>query len=246
MKKIFAALIAAILVISSVATAFATENPTFILGKAAFQNEGDSAVMTIKAENFSAVSVIQFTVLYDSTKLELQNVSDGNGDYLKNVIIGAAKNGFNDATVSYVEPGKINVIWDVQGNVSLDEVVLEFEFVSIKEGSFIEGLDIYSEDIYVKYDVMNGNGEFEKLENIDVDIVEEVITVGIVGDVDDDGYVTSMDASFVLQKVANLDVEIDITAADVDGDGYVTSMDASFILQYVANIIDSFPAESNN
>ena len=54
-----------------------------------------------------------------------------------------------------------------------------------------------------------------------------------------------MDASFVLQKVAAMDVDINTDAADVDGSGYIDSMDASYILQYVAHIITSFPVENN-
>ena len=64
---------------------------------------------------------------------------------------------------------------------------------------------------------------------------------GIPGDVDGDGFVTSMDASYILQYVAEMGVEINTVSADVDGDGFVTSMDASYILQYVAEIITEFP-----
>ena len=63
----------------------------------------------------------------------------------------------------------------------------------------------------------------------------------IIGDADGDGFVTAIDASYVLQKVAETEVEIDETAADVDGDGFITAIDASYILQYVAEIIDEFP-----
>ena len=70
---------------------------------------------------------------------------------------------------------------------------------------------------------------------------EIIGTSTILGDADGDGFVTAIDASYVLQKVAETEVEIDETAADVDGDGFITAIDASYILQYVAEIIDEFP-----
>ena len=69
---------------------------------------------------------------------------------------------------------------------------------------------------------------------------------GKPGDADEDGYVTSKDATLVLQKAAEIDVEINTVSADVDGDGFVTSKDASYILQYAAEIITSFPVETNS
>ena len=71
--------------------------------------------------------------------------------------------------------------------------------------------------------------------------VEEKV---IYGDVDGDGYVTSMDATDVLLYVARLIQEIPETEADVDGDGYITSMDATEILLYVAKLITEFTVET--
>lgn len=68
----------------------------------------------------------------------------------------------------------------------------------------------------------------------------------IYGDVNQDGKVTSADASLILQYVGsagNLSSEMDIQAGDVNGDKQVTSADASLVLQRVAGSITSFPAE---
>lgn len=73
--------------------------------------------------------------------------------------------------------------------------------------------------------------------------VKEARAVELYGDADGDGYVTSMDATLVLQAVAQKDVTIDTVAADVDGDGFLTAMDATCILQYVAKTITVFPVE---
>ena len=73
-----------------------------------------------------------------------------------------------------------------------------------------------------------------------------ITRVGILGDVDGDGKVTTYDASLILQYKAVLITkeELNLNVADVDGDGVVTTFDASMILQYCAKLITEFPAEN--
>ncbi len=62
------------------------------------------------------------------------------------------------------------------------------------------------------------------------------------GDVNDDGNITPLDASLVLQYNAKLINSLENTAAaDVNMDGSVTALDASLILQYNAKLITEFP-----
>lgn len=66
----------------------------------------------------------------------------------------------------------------------------------------------------------------------------------ILGDVDGDGNVTSIDATFIQRYLANMSVDaidFDYLAADVDGDGNVTSMDATFIQRYLALMKIAYP-----
>lgn len=68
----------------------------------------------------------------------------------------------------------------------------------------------------------------------------------LLGDVDNDGSVTTGDASLAAQyalKLITLDSEA-IIRADVDGDANITTGDASLIAQYALRLIDKFPAES--
>ena len=63
------------------------------------------------------------------------------------------------------------------------------------------------------------------------------------GDVDGDGYVTSVDAQMVTQHIVGT---ITLTPdqfirADVNGDGNVSGVDKQLIQQYVAGTIDTFP-----
>lgn len=57
---------------------------------------------------------------------------------------------------------------------------------------------------------------------------------GILGDVDNDGFINSTDARLVLQYVVGkVDAaELNLDTADVDGDGKVTTTDARMILQW--------------
>lgn len=71
------------------------------------------------------------------------------------------------------------------------------------------------------------------------------VTTVNYGDVNDDGDITSQDASLVLQHI---DGSITLTPeqierGDVDGDGVLTETDADLIQQYVVGLIDRFPAE---
>ena len=70
-----------------------------------------------------------------------------------------------------------------------------------------------------------------------------VITKGILGDANEDGRVSSVDAMLALQYAAKQDVDVNEVLADVNGDGRISAVDAMLILQYAAKAIDEFPAE---
>ena len=64
----------------------------------------------------------------------------------------------------------------------------------------------------------------------------------LIGDVNCDGLINSIDAALVLQfvvgRLASLPCEI---AADVNGDGTINAIDAALILQFVAGLLTSLP-----
>lgn len=63
----------------------------------------------------------------------------------------------------------------------------------------------------------------------------------ILGDVDEDGEITTSDAAAILRAIANNEefVGSEETAADTDGDSSVTTSDAAKILRFVAGLIDT-------
>ncbi|MBQ6878261.1 MAG: DUF2012 domain-containing protein [Oscillospiraceae bacterium] len=184
MKKVFAVLLAVMLLVSSIATVSAADNPTFVLGKAAFANKGDTAVMTIEVKNFDSVSAIDFTVLYDGTKLELMNISDGSDGSLANLLPNAGKNDFAGATVSCVEQGRIEVAWDsISGySVGLTGVILEFEFKALVDGPFVEKLGILTEGEDAPL-LRKDKNEGKELEPFDFSVEEQVIGFNVSGTV---------------------------------------------------------------
>lgn len=60
----------------------------------------------------------------------------------------------------------------------------------------------------------------------------------ILGDVDGDGVVTVLDATYLQRKLVDLPIpfEFSETVADVDGDGTATVIDATFIQRWLANL----------
>ena len=239
MKKTFAVLIALVLVLSLAVNASAADSQSIVLGNARFTEKDEVQTIAIEANNLDALSVIVVVASYDSTKVELLDVIEEGES--AGQIEGAAGTSFSGATVSSPEPGIVIFVWENSEAFSGSGVIANLRFKALSDNvGLIKLSDAEYEDekTYVCRDDANSIPRVVEIEIIEAPTAKP-------GDTDGDGYVTSMDASFVLQKVASMDVEIDEEAADVDGDGYVTSMDASYILQYVANIITEFPVENN-
>ena len=68
---------------------------------------------------------------------------------------------------------------------------------------------------------------------------------GLVGDLNDDGIVNSIDATilkrFLLEVIDSLPVENPLWYADLDGDEMIDSNDYVILSRYILNIIDKFP-----
>lgn len=124
--------------------------------------------------------------------------------------ITAIKNGF------YVQPGNIVSVKIPCTN--------EYAKVYRKEddGSFTDMKAVYS----------NGHLVFNT-SHLSVYLVVAPET-GILGDVDEDGEVDIVDATWIQRHNALMDMPFELTkiSSDIDGDGYVTIMDATFIQHY--------------
>ena len=69
----------------------------------------------------------------------------------------------------------------------------------------------------------------------------------IPGYADQDGAVTALDASVVLQVAAGIIIIPDpsVEVIDVSGNGRVTAYDAALILRFVVGMIDCFPVDED-
>ena len=239
MKKTFAILIALVLVLSLAVNTVAAGSQSIVLGNARFTGKDEVQTIAIEANNFDALSVVQVVVSYDSEKVELLDViKEGEN---QGIVEGAAGDLFSGATVSSPVPGIVIFVWEYAEAFSGSGVIANLRFKALSDDVGVVKLsdaEYEGEETYVCRDDANKIPRVVEIDVVEAPSVEP-------GDVDGDGFATSMDASFILQKVASMDVDINVEAADVDGDGYVTSMDASYILQYVANIITEFPIENN-
>ncbi len=75
------------------------------------------------------------------------------------------------------------------------------------------------------------------------DVTSEPEVEVVYGDANNDGKISPLDASLVLQYNAQLigDDAVIVAALDVSGDGKISPLDASLILQYNAQLIKEFP-----
>lgn len=69
-------------------------------------------------------------------------------------------------------------------------------------------------------------------------IISFTFTLSVLGDVDNNGEVESLDATWIQRRLTLLNVPIDFSSdrADADGSGYVTLMDATYIQRWLADM----------
>ncbi|MBR3935275.1 MAG: hypothetical protein IKJ57_01845, partial [Oscillospiraceae bacterium] len=134
MKRLLSLLLAIIMVMNLGIAAFAAGSPTLEFEGATFTQKGQTKEVKLTAKNFGRITVLQFGIEYDKTKLEVVNVevNPNLAEYRVNVNI----------------PGEIYVVWDDLSpkSISGDLVTIIFRSVSEKAGEteigFIEGEDL--------------------------------------------------------------------------------------------------------
>lgn len=103
---------------------------------------------------------------------------------------------------------------------------------------------IYPDDITEpgKYGIYLSSSENAYEEIATFVVTEPPKPAYLLGDVNKDTFITSTDASLILQYVVGIVSLDDISklAADTSRDTYITSTDASLILQYIVGIITEF------
>ena len=132
----------------------------------------------------------------------------------------------------------VTVSTDGNGTASADlDTAQQGEIVTLtatpNEGFLFKEWQVVSGDVYIE------NNRFTML-NEDVELKAVFVSAeppsdGILGDVDGDGTVTIIEATWIQRKLGNMSVPVfNENAADVDGDCEVTILDATWIQRYLA------------
>lgn len=132
-------------------------------------------------------------------------------------------------SVSFVAGENGSVLSAAALNVEKGTLVSDITFPDVKPD------DGYEFDMWVSDSGAEGGAVVS-----DVVFTAQFKRTLILGDVNGDGSVNSIDAALILKHAGGLDVSLDYLAADVNGDGSVNSIDAALILKYAGGMIDEF------
>ena len=136
-----------------------------------------------------------------------------------------------------------------------ETIALAFDIQLLKDGDAIQPTDMVT--VKIPYDnadakvyrveednsFSNMNADYQdgylvfNTDHFSVYVVTEEVSL-ILGDVDGDGEVTIIDATFIQRYLASLAIpfEMNEATADTDGDGEITIIDATFIQRHLASL----------
>ena len=185
---------------------------------------GNQVKVAISLKNNPGITSMLLKVNYDTSKLQLVNVEDkGNlGAAVHSNVMNSpfTLSWANDtATTNYTYNGDIAVLtFNVKEGAEIGETPIT---VTYKPANY----DIIDKDMNsVEFAVINGN----------VNIIDVII-----GDVNNDGSVNTLDRVILTRYIANWEEypegSINMTAADVNGDGTVNTLDRVILTRYIAN-----------
>ena len=178
MKKMIAILLSFVLMFSIVSQAMAAGSATIILGTEKFTEIGETKTMIIDAKDFPDTEIIQLVIKYDSEKIKLLNVADGNtSGYEAGRVIGAAGEMIPDAIISSPYPGEVDIVWEGINAISGSGNLVTLEFESLVENAGEVKLEV-SDD---PKDVFIVRANSDDTTNIETEIVEEVKGVKVSG-----------------------------------------------------------------
>ena len=202
------------------------EQPTDanIVVSSATCNQGKQVKVTISLENNPGIISARLNVHYDSSVMTLVGVEDAGN-------LGATMHS-NQFTNPYVLSWANDTILE---NITFNGDVVTLVFDVAEDAPFGEYAVSVSYD-YDNYDICN----FEQ-EKVKFNVVDGVVSIvdTIIGDVNGDGAVNTLDRIALARYLANWEGysadTIDMTAADVNGDGAVNTLDRIALARHLAN-----------
>lgn len=205
--------------------AFSEANTTLTISNKEISANGSGNV-TVDISANSQVTVIQFVIRYDTTKLQLNSVTAGTV---------AASPDINSGTA-----GEIRFVWDDTTALTAGGTLMTMNF-SPKEG-FIEGSSS------VEFGQEQGD-EFifgfigDDMQYVPIPVTEEAGTVTVVdyilGDVNGDNEVDAYDLTMLarhLGKIETITNNKRLSASDVTKDGEVDAYDLTKLARYLGKI----------
>ncbi|MBQ3531012.1 MAG: InlB B-repeat-containing protein [Oscillospiraceae bacterium] len=146
MKRTVAILLALVLLLSFAVPLYAEDvaSGRLILGSEVFLEAGETKTIPVEIKDAGMLSVIQFVVEYDSTKLELQNVTPTviAGKEV-NIVTGAEEGTILDgvdsqvshakAQISQPEAGKVSIIWESENQINGDGIIAYLTFQALED-----------------------------------------------------------------------------------------------------------------
>ena len=189
----------------------------------------DSIVSAKCSTAYSGIVINNGSAVFDNSEVLAQS-AEGDGVLLGNDV---------DSSAMLVSSGAVTV----KGKVGIDSDV-EHSAVSVSGGKLvIEGQDAAFRHTFltnVDQHILLGEGVEITAGAVDGTSVtfEYTAVPKLLGDVDKNGDIEIVDATYIRRNVAQIDIpfEIDITTADADGDEEITVMDATAIQYYLAHM----------
>lgn len=123
---------------------------------------------------------------------------------------------------------------------------VETSFTGMGTADTLKNLLMYLSDKNpVKYEITPAASAAEYIATAMKNALVITVDDGILGDVNSDGYVDTLDVMYYKWYLVKMidENEIDLTVADVDGNGECDSLDVMYICWYLVKMITEFPAE---
>lgn len=190
MKRTVAILMALILLVGLAVPLSAADMGKLVLGNEIFLKAGDTKTIPVSIENAGELSVIQFVVEYDSTKLELQNVTPTViAEKEVNIVTGAEKGTILDgvdsdvkvakAQISQPELGKVSILWESENTIECNGVLAYLTFEALEDGIGKAGVVVSDEEEFIfKVDSQDEGSSSDIIKDVvEEPMVEEKYTV---------------------------------------------------------------------
>lgn len=199
------------------------------------ESDRDFSINVTIDEN-SNVSLLQFSVIYDSSLLTLNSSEVGS-------LMSELAPTINDS-----QEGIVRFVWDGVEELTDGGVLMTLNFTANADGDVDALIYIPTDDEEIEYICARFDDSILSLDEIESLVFNGHVSVyGIsMGDVSADGKINVIDANIVRRYAAKLlDLnEVQLKVADVSRDGKVNIIDANIIRRYAAKIIDTFPASN--